>query len=525
MSKKIQYNDYLKKSFIQYAIVIIISIMLLIIGFFAFNYYLSVIKQNRESNELISDLFEEEYNNYKDKIISLCSENTTNRIFDDNDNVTTYKRHLSESLYSFVNNNKLKGYYVVIDKDEEIILSNFNKDNQEIFLNSLFFRKTISRLNDYKFVDSYVNDLDFVKNQDCIYSFSHVIEKDGIVGYLFLFIRNNDFVDYIDKLNEEVIISDRYDNTIFSSFDLPKDPGEKMPETRIKLNLNDKQIVEINNVRMYVRLYHMLDEDIKIYTLTSIERNMQMFQTAALFFLGMAIIIGIFAYVMARLYTRLNEREVSELMSNLEIKNLEEQFNPHFVFNVMESVRFQIDENPQKAQDMLLAFSTLMRYSINHGQTKVRLETDIDYLNDFLMLQKIRYNNLLIFEFDIPDELLDCLIPKLLLQPIVENSIKHAYVKGKPLHIKISGEHQDDNLLLKVSDDGKGITDEMLLDISQSFNEEVSHKNIKHIGLYHVQTIISKLYGDKYGLKIDSKENEGTTVLITIPYEMEEEDV
>ena len=524
MSKKIQYNDYLKKSFIQYAIVIILLILLLIIGFFAFNYYLSVIKQNKESNDLISDVFIDEYHTYKNEIITLSKDDETKKVFDDNDN-TLSKRLLSETLHKFVNNTRLKGYYVVVNRTDEIILSNLNKDNQDIFLNSLFYRKNISRLNEYQTVDSHVNDLDFVKNQDCIYSFSQIVENDDIVGYLFLFIRKNDFVDYIDKLNEEVIIIDRYDNTIFSSFDLPKDPGEKMPETRVKLNLNDKQVVEINNVRMYVRLHHMLPEDIKIYTLTSIERNMQMFKTAAIFFLGMAIIIGIFAYIMAKLYTRLNERTVSELMSNLEIKNLEEQFNPHFVFNVMESVRFQIDENPSKAQDMLLAFSTLMRYSINHGQTKVRLETDIDYLNDFLMLQKIRYNNLLTFEFDIPDELLDCLIPKLLLQPIVENSIKHAYVAGKPLHITITGEHVENDLLLKVTDDGKGITDQVLLDISQSFNEDVSHKNIKHIGLYHVQTIINKLYGDKYGLKIDSKENDGTTVLITIPYEVEEEDV
>ena len=229
--------------------------------------------------------------------------------------------------------------------------------------------------------------------------------------------------------------------------------------------------------------------------------------------------------MMARLYTRLNEKTISELMSNLEIKNLEEQFNPHFVFNVMESVRFQIDEDPRKAQEMLMAFSTLMRYSINHGQTKVRLETDIDYLNDFLMLQKIRYNNLLSFDFEIPDELLDCLIPKLFLQPIVENSIRHGFVSGKPLHITIKAKQENEDIIFEVCDDGKGIDANKLKEIKDSFNEEVYDKTIQHIGLYNIEKVVNKLYGDKYHLDIHSEINKGTSVIITVPYEQEEDDV
>ena len=191
----------------------------------------------------------------------------------------------------------------------------------------------------------------------------------------------------------------------------------------------------------------------------------------------------------------------------------------------MESVRFQIDEDPEKAQEMLMAFSTLMRYSINHGQTKVRLETDIDYLNDFLMLQKIRYNNLLLFDFEIPDELLDCLIPKLFLQPLVENSIRHGFSPGKALHIKISARHENDDIVFEVSDDGKGIDEIKLKEIKDSFNEEVYDKTIQHIGLYNVEKIVNKLYGDKYHLDIHSEINKGTKVIIHVPYEQEEDDV
>lgn len=191
----------------------------------------------------------------------------------------------------------------------------------------------------------------------------------------------------------------------------------------------------------------------------------------------------------------------------------------------MESVRFQIDEDPKKAKNMLLAFASLMRYSINYGHSKVRLETDIDYLNDFLMLQKIRYNQLLSYDFHIPDELLDCLIPKLLLQPIIENSIRHGFVKGQQLHIDIKAEHVGDELIFTVQDNGKGIPEEELQEIKERFKEEVSDDTVKHIGLYNVEKVLSMLYGEEYGLKIDSTINVGTTVVLRMPYEIEEEDV
>ena len=132
--------------------------------------------------------------------------------------------------------------------------------------------------------------------------------------------------------------------------------------------------------------------------------------------------------------------ELQDRRRQMEIKQLEEQFNPHFVFNVMEMVRYQIREDPEAASEMLLSFANLMRYSINYGHTKVSLETDVEYVNDYLLLQKVRYNNCLRYEFIIPDQLLECQVPKLLLQPVIENSIKHGYQQGKILEIVVQVE-------------------------------------------------------------------------------------
>ena len=99
-----------------------------------------------------------------------------------------------------------------------------------------------------------------------------------------------------------------------------------------------------------------------------------------------------------RLYTHFRKlirdnNELIDLRRRMEIKHLESQFNPHFVFNVMETIRFQMEQDPKEASRMLRSFASLMRYSIHYGDTKVPLETDVEYVNDYLLLQKARYNN------------------------------------------------------------------------------------------------------------------------------------
>ena len=526
MKKKQDIKEYLKKTFIQYAMVLFFAMAFLVIVFFALNYYISVVRQNEISNATFTSLFRKEYQRYQESAESFAKQkeliNTTKQTS------TTDRTKMGEDLYTFANSGDIKSYFVVTDVNDEVLLSNLTKGNQTTFKESLFYHRAKSLLiNRSDSVLGMICDVELVNDQSIMYSFVKAIkdENNQISGYLFLNMRNNDVFDYVQSLNEEVLILDRYQNAIFSSFALPKDPGDKLPARRFTINIDHNGIYRISNTRMYIRSSQIQEEEIEIVTLTSIERMVQTWRMAGVFFALVLTALGILSFLMARLYTRINERGVRDLMRDLEVKNLEERFKPHFVYNVMESVRFQIDEDPKKAKNMLLAFASLMRYSINYGHSKVRLETDIDYLNDFLMLQKIRYNQLLSYDFHIPDELLDCLIPKLLLQPIIENSIRHGFVKGQQLHIDIKAEHVGDELIFTVQDNGKGIPEEELQEIKERFKEEVSDDTVKHIGLYNVEKVLSMLYGEGYGLKIDSTINVGTTVVLRMPYEIEEEDV
>ena len=206
----------------------------------------------------------------------------------------------------------------------------------------------------------------------------------------------------------------------------------------------------------------------------------------------------------------------------MELKHLEEQFNPHFVFNVLETLRYEILIDGKKASEMVVAFANLLRYSINYGNTRVELQKDIEYINDYLLLQKMRYNRRLTYHIEIPEELLNCRVPKLLLQPVVENSLKYAGEQKKYIDIRIRALRQENALVLTVEDNGDGIDEERLEELRRRLYLE--QEDPAHIGLYNVHRTVRLLYGEPWGLEIRSRLHERTEVTIRLPADCEEDE-
>ena len=325
-------------------------------------------------------------------------------------------------------------------------------------------------------------------------------------------------------------------------------------------------ILSLDGSRYYAVCGAVGPHALRLYTLTSLDMQLRMLLYSGGLFIVLLLLLSGAVVAMTKAFTRQNAMELGELTAavedlsknggaealppqcseesqalytrfreliahndellnrrrQMEIKHLEEQFNPHFVYNVMETVRYQISEDPETASEMLLSFASLMRYSVNYGHTKVLLETDVEYVNDYLLLQKARYNNCLLYDFDIPEELLECRVPKLLLQPVIENSIVHGYRAGRTLSIRVQAEHRDDTLRFIVTDDGAGIPAGRLAELRESFEHDLTNEYAAHVGLYNIQKVIRLTYGAPYGVQIESAEGQGTAVTLTIPYEVEE---
>lgn len=198
-----------------------------------------------------------------------------------------------------------------------------------------------------------------------------------------------------------------------------------------------------------------------------------------------------------------------------QLKQLESQLNPHFLFNTLDNIRFMAKIDAAKADKMIVSLSGILRYTIKDMRQEVPLFEDLDALQYYLNILQIRFNKRFKYEINVGDDIKDCLIPKLLLQPILENAIKYGFEGREKLSVKIRGYQMADKLVFVCEDDGAGIDEERLSEIRKSLEKEENESN--HYGLFNIHRRIKLMYKGDFGLSIDSKINEGCTVRIVLP--------
>jgi two-component system, sensor histidine kinase YesM len=201
----------------------------------------------------------------------------------------------------------------------------------------------------------------------------------------------------------------------------------------------------------------------------------------------------------------------------LELQMLKNQINPHFLYNSLESIRMvaEVDGN-ENVSDMLYSLGNILRYGISLKKEIVTVRDEIEHLKDYILLQKVRFEDIFVIELDINESIYDMNILKLILQPILENAIYHGLSQiASGGIIKISGFSHEGNIVFEVSDNGSGMEKDRL----QMLNDYIHGVNdsFKSIGLKNVQRRIELYYGLGYGLQISSVFGEGTTVRVTLP--------
>lgn len=207
-----------------------------------------------------------------------------------------------------------------------------------------------------------------------------------------------------------------------------------------------------------------------------------------------------------------------------QMKSLEARINSHFLFNTLESINSmaEIDENEDIAT-MSLALGNMFRYAIKTPSEIVTLQDEINHVKDYVSIQAIRFSNKFTLTLDIPDELYQQKVLKLILQPLVENSFYHGlnYCTAGDT-ITIQAKRDSTILYITVSDNGQGMTQEVLDELRAKLSEEASftelgHRNKQGIGLKNIHSRIELYYGRGYGLSITSTPGEGTSITIKIP--------
>lgn len=204
-----------------------------------------------------------------------------------------------------------------------------------------------------------------------------------------------------------------------------------------------------------------------------------------------------------------------ESKRKLEVKALQNQINPHFLYNTLDSIVWMAEGNKnEEVISMVTALSKLFRISLSKGMEIIPVSDEIEHVKSYLTIQKMRYKSKLDYIFDIDPEVYRYSCIKLILQPIVENSIYHG-IKNKREKgtIWIEGRIEDECLLFKVIDNGIGILKEKIKEIM----EDARNKNHSGIGFHNVNERIQLYFGKRYGLKILSEPGEFTCVEIRLP--------
>ena len=210
-----------------------------------------------------------------------------------------------------------------------------------------------------------------------------------------------------------------------------------------------------------------------------------------------------------------------------ELAVLQAKINPHFLYNALDSIYWQaMSADDEETAESIYELSQLFRLVLGNGKEIVTVEAELQLLQRYQEIQKLRFMRQLEYHFDVEPEILQEKIPKLILQPFVENAVIHGMEKQEEAcEITISGHLEDRFLKFQVRDTGVGVTEEQLKKIWEpETNKAYSSQRIGRYAIYNVKERLRLKYGDAFQLKIESKVGKGTQVTLVIPVGKEEED-
>ncbi len=563
------FKNYIQNTFIKNMLVITSIIIFVTFAVLFVDFRINLIEKNKAKNKELSDKLADEYSFLIKDLDNISTNDNFKSALINKDSYT-----LNKFLYPFSNGkNKLFSYRFIAFNDDGKILAENNRasgqivDEEKLFKelqspskasnldkeNTLLNKASISHgLNkkDFKLVENYP-----------YYIAKEVAIKDKSKAYIALILDLSENGPRFQGSESDILlVTDSFDNIIYSSKSDMKDTIGK-----VKYSISEGE-VNLDGLPYYASLSSIIDENFQVISLKNISGFYSSLKIAIFSSLLSLLVVLIVASNSSRkvanksvkvinsLSDGLNQlkvgnldytidektfdefqeaydefntmtrkikalmkknEEISELKRLTELKQLESQFNPHFVYNVMEMIRYEIIFEPEIASKLLVKFANLMKYNTNYGNVEVKLETDLTYISDYLAIQKMRFKDRLNYEIRVDQDLLNISIPKLIIQPIVENSIKYGMESTKNLNIEIRGIKKDQTCEIIIKDNGPGMDEATLNEINTLLEKE--NLNTAHIGLYNTNRILKLNYGPAFGLKINSELGKGTKVRINLP--------
>ena len=559
--KQTCFRDEIRKSLIFHALApCFISLVVLLLVFTAVGSQ-QIIRKSRAMLEHFSAEFEGVIDSYVDENKKMAGELDV-ELFKGR---PSYKTEAVSDIYRFLNGQVYRGDYYLFDQERNLVFSTNSQPNVIQYIGNYLPWNTTDQ-NDSK------NDCIFIYDNTVIdgralpawLMFQTVVKDGRLQGYSGFVLKADAFKERLGNMEQPVLLINKF-NRLFT------DGVSRFQNDRGKLaeEFRGGGMVHLENRWYYTGSVSVLDEEASvqvIYDCTSFVQLCLM-SLVLMGFLALAVTLAIYrsagkvadkkTEIIYDLIGALDQVEKGDLDVSLKITSgdeferighsfntmigsirhllarhqelakenllatvqiLESQFNPHFLFNTLESIRYMIKFGPGEAEKMLVSLSRMLRYSIQNGKDVVTVKEEMDFISRYLQVMLYRYGDRLRYSIDLEEGSRGASIPRMTLQPIVENSIKYGFGEDRDcLEIRISTRIQKGVLSVIIADDGVGIRPELLEELKANLDQ--GQNQTDHIGIYNVHKRIRLVYGSRYGVGIDSKIEEGTVDTLRVPCE------
>ena len=552
------FKEQLRKTLILYMLVPIIFFAITGRGVIYFLEYKAIKNDNIKNTKILAKNLDETIRGYFNEVEKISSDNDViNAVIKGKADNIVYKK-----VYDSINSMSVEGNFIIYDKELHIIMSDAKFIGSINGYNWGLFNRMIGYPGG---IILKINKLHFRDETTSVFSVGKAIRKNNeIVGFAVYNILDSSLRELIGKNGSfNVVVTDKYGNIGITTNENFKDRFGK-----IKKELREAEGYSfINNERYYTNKKEIYYSNIIVYTLSSVEYIVDNFMDRIFYMLLFFFMIFISMYFVAKIIaekktkviedivkaienvktgdldTRLSvdtndefkiiansyndmllnikkfieiNKEEARHSAVLEIKQLESQFNPHFLFNTLEMLRYTIKSDISMANKIIINISSLLRFSIENRTSEVPLKIDTIYTKNYLDIQKYRFGEKFDYNIEIDKDSESCAVPKLIIQPIIENAIKHGYTQTEKMTIYIKAKRVKNILMMVVYNNGKGMEKEVLHEIKERLKKN-SLEIKDHIGIYNIFRRIQLMYGKEYGLRILSSKKWGTAVRILLP--------
>ena len=559
--KQTCFRDEIRKSLIFHALApCFISLVVLLLVFTAVGSQ-QIIRKSRAMLEHFSAEFEGVIDSYVDENKKMAGELDV-ELFKGQ---PSYKTEAVSDIYRFLNGQVYRGDYYLFDQERNLVFSTNSQPNVIQYIGNYLPWNTTDQ-NDSK------NDCIFIYDNTVIdgralpawLMFQTVVKDGRLQGYSGFVLKADAFKERLGNMEQPVLLINKF-NRLFT------DGVSRFQNDRGKLaeEFRGGGMVHLENRWYYTGSVSVLDEEASVQVIYDCTSFVQLCLMSLVLvgFLALAVTLAIYrsagkvadkkTEIIYDLIGALDQVEKGDLDVSLKITSgdeferighsfntmigsirhllarhqelakenllatvqiLESQFNPHFLFNTLESIRYMIKFGPGEAEKMLVSLSRMLRYSIQNGKDVVTVKEEMDFISRYLQVMLYRYGDRLRYSIDLEEGSRGASIPRMTLQPIVENSIKYGFGEDRDcLEIRISTRIQNEVLSVIISDDGVGISTELLERLKANLDQ--GQNQTDHIGIYNVHKRIRLVYGSGYGVGIDSEMEKGTVVTLRVPCE------